>query len=206
MKNFLKSIFTFFFLLCLGFSGCTIDISSDSSDWGTDDYYVYYNYDGASQEAVEKVHELTNAFRTGNESFYRNNDSDNSVTNVNNLGNLVLDADLCRAARIRACEIVVLFDHTRPDGRDCFTVLGEQGISYNTAGENIAARQPLRNESDISVAEKIFYQWKEDNEPYSGQGHRRNMLNSNFTHIGIAGVYAPGSQYGWYWCMILAKK
>lgn len=44
-------------------------------------------------------------------------------------------------------------------------------------------------------ASTVFNLWKEDNDDYSGQGHRRNMLSSNFTSIGIAHVYYNGCHY-----------
>ncbi len=191
MKNFLKSIFTFFFLLCLGFSGCTIDISSDSSDWGYGSGYGLYDSE------VLTVFNMTNDFRCNGMPDYWEEGNQTKIQIVG-LKPLSLDYDLCRAAQIRACEIVEDFDHTRPDGRDCFTVYDDLGLHYTYKGENIAAG----NERGTDT----FYQWKEDGKYYEGQGHRRNMLNSNFTHIGIARAYAPGSQYGWYWCMILAKK
>ena len=38
------------------------------------------------------------------------------------------------------------------------------------AGENIAAAQTTAAEANLG--------WREDDEPYAGQGHRRNMLSS----------------------------
>ena len=37
--------------------------------------------------------------------------------------------------------------------------------------------------------------WREDNESYAGQGHRRNMLNSNYNCVGIGHVYYNGCHY-----------
>lgn len=148
-------------------------------------------------EEVKKVFELTNAFRTGNEAFYLNEDNTTKTNLVGQLGTLTLDEGLCKAAQIRANEIVSNFSHTRPNGTSCFTVLKELSISYSAVGENIAAG----NKS----GERTFLQWKEDNEKYSGQGHRRNMLEKNFTRIGIAYAYDANSTYKYYWAMILAK-
>ena len=145
-------------------------------------------------EEVNTVFRLTNDFRTGSEAYYRNEANTDDIR-VANLSCLSLDANLCRAAKIRAEEIVSSWGHVRPDGRSCETVLNDLSIARNASGENIAAG----NQS----GERTFLQWKEDGKPYSGQGHRRNMLSRNFSKIGIAGVYAPDSQYKYYWVMIL---
>ena len=150
-------------------------------------------------DEVTACFNLVNEFRTGNEAFYLNKDNTTTTNLVGELGKLTLDEELCKAAAIRAEEIVKSFSHTRPDGKgSCFTVLEECGISYTSPGENIAAG------TNASTGESAFKMWKEDGEPYSGQGHRRNMLG-NFTKIGIAYTYAPDSKYKYYWVMILIK-
>ncbi|NCE65070.1 hypothetical protein D1159_10910, partial [Pseudoflavonifractor sp. 524-17] len=92
---------------------------------------------------------------------------------------------LTQAAQLRATELPGLFSHTRPDGSDCFTALEAFNVqSYYTAGENIAAGS--------STAAGTMNQWM--NSP----GHKANILNKNFTHIGVGYVKAPGG-YGHYW-------
>jgi hypothetical protein len=64
--------------------------------------------------------------------------------------------------------------------------MADCGYGYNTSkGENIAA--------GYSTAEAVFTGWK--NSP----GHDANMLNTNFTVIGIGLEYVQGSPYGNYW-------
>ena len=150
---------------------------------------------GAESE-INTVFTLTNAFRTGNEANYWNSDNRTKTNLVGKLGTLKLDADLCRAAEIRAKEIVKSFSHTRPDGRSCFSVFQDLSISYSRCGENIAAGN--------ASGSATFTQWKEDDKDYSGQGHRRNMLG-DFTKIGIARAYDPNSTYKYYWVMVLSK-
>ncbi|MBP0965522.1 MAG: hypothetical protein J5999_09580 [Oscillospiraceae bacterium] len=94
---------------------------------------------------------------------------------------LSLDSKLCDAANKRAQEIATKFSHTRPDGRDCFTVLDEYGISYYGCGENIAAGS--------SDANSIFNMWM------NSSGHRANILNSSYRYIGIG-------KYGNYWVQL----
>lgn len=88
------------------------------------------------------------------------------------------------AAQVRANEITEDFAHTRLDGSSCFTVLSEHNIVFYAAGENIAAGQ--------RSAQEVMTSW------YNSQGHRDNMLNSNFTQAAIACVYISGG-YGYYW-------
>ncbi len=74
-----------------------------------------------------------------------------------------------KAADIRAKEIVKKFDHERPDGTICFTVFKEMGVSYYSAGENIAYGQ--------GTSEIVMNAWM--NSP----GHKANILNPGYTHI-----------------------
>ncbi|MGN1250415.1 MAG: CAP domain-containing protein [Candidatus Spyradocola sp.] len=94
------------------------------------------------------------------------------------LAPLTMDATLSAAAQVRAQEIDVSFSHTRPDGTSCFTVLKEFGISYRACGENIAKGSP----SPARVVEG----WM------NSAGHRANILNENFTAIGV-GVHADAA-------------
>ncbi len=99
---------------------------------------------------------------------------------------------LDQAAAIRAPEIVTLFSHTRPDGSSCFTALDKTGASQGayTYGENIAAGN--------STAAATVEQWM--NSP----GHRANILNKDYTHIGVG--YATGGQYRCYWVQMFVGR
>ena len=169
------------------------DDGNDKSDTPKDELGEMQAVTG--DEEIKTLFKLTNDFRTGSEANYVNEDG--STKNVPGLKALTLDKDLCEAAAIRAKEIVQDFSHTRPNGSSCFTVLDELGIKAGAKAENIAAG----NKS----GEKTFNQWKEDNKPYSGQGHRRNMLSTSATKIGLAYAYDPNSTYKYYWVMILTN-
>lgn len=95
------------------------------------------------------------------------------------LGSLQTVSDL------RAVELSKDFSHTRPDGSDCFSLL--QGLSYNSAGENIATGYPS--------AQEVMEGWM--NSP----GHKANILNSRFTHIGI-GYYGIADMGSYYWSQV----
>ena len=92
------------------------------------------------------------------------------------------------ATDTRALEIVQSFSHTRPDGTDCFTVLGEVGLSVSAAGENIAAGQ--------QTPAAVMNAWM------NSSGHRANILNSGFKHIGVGYTYNSSATYGAYWVQL----
>lgn len=105
-----------------------------------------------------------------------------------NLSPLQMDEKLNQAAGVRAEEIVTNFDHTRPNGTSCFTVLNEFGISYMTASENIAA--------GYTTPAKVVEGWM------NSDGHRENIMNPAFTKIGIGHCFVSRSQYGHYWTQL----
>ena len=137
---------------------------------------------------VSDAFKYLNAFRTEKGVWYWNKD-DNTKTyfntnNNNNLKPLTWDSDLEKTAKIRAKEIAKSFSHTRPDGTSCFKAYPNNLLGM---GENIACGQT----SCLEVTEA----WKETNDPYDGQGHRRNMLSSGFNCVGIAGYKLNGIIY-----------
>ena len=98
-----------------------------------------------------------------------------------NLKPLKLYPYACEQADISAKEIVGNFSHTRPDGTSCFSVF--DNIKYNRLAENIAYN------SSQNVAD-VMQLWM------NSEGHKKNILNSELTHIGI-GVYKSGYYYYW---------
>lgn len=87
-------------------------------------------------------------------------------------------------AQTRAVEISEEFSHTRPDGTMCFTAISSS-LSYYACAENIAYGE--------TTPEAVIKQWKKSD------GHNKNMLNSEYTHIGV-GVYE--SNYTVYWVQV----
>lgn len=92
------------------------------------------------------------------------------------LSALRVDAELTRAARVRAQEIAQKFSHTRPDGSSWRTV------SSAAYGENIARGQ--------KTADKVMAAWM------SSDGHRRNILRAGFGSIGVC-CLKVGNVYHW---------
>lgn len=100
---------------------------------------------------------------------------------------LVLDGALCDAANMRAIEMDYSgnFSHTRPDGRDCFTVFSFCKISFYTCGENIAAGYP--------TPAAVVDGWM------NSTGHKANILNAAFTKMGLGYSTGGGGEYSHYW-------
>lgn len=136
------------------------------------------------QSEAREMLGAVNTFRQGNEAWAWNEDNSERIT-YSNLGALSIDPVLEQVAMLRAAEIALSYDHTRPNGQICFSAYSADidGIM----GENIAV--------GYSSAEDVFEGWQETNEKYSGQGHRRNMLGSDFVSIGIGHVTYQGIQY-----------
>jgi uncharacterized protein YkwD len=77
------------------------------------------------------------------------------------------------------------FAHVDPDGRTLSTRLSDGGIPWQAAGENIAIY------TTVPGAEDAFM-----NEPRFQRNHRGNILNANYTDVGIGIVQGPdGSLY-----------
>ena len=159
----------FFLIMITAYLGAELVKASDTVT-------VSYEATHHQSEAREMLR-LLNEFRTGG-TWYWNQDN-TTKTNIapNELQPLQWDYELEKLAIKRAEEIAVFYSHTRPAGneRELLT------------GENIAAGQENFNSA--------FIAWREDDDPYLWQGHRRNMLNNHYTHVGIACVERDGRKY-----------
>jgi uncharacterized protein YkwD len=74
------------------------------------------------------------------------------------------------------------FDHVNPDGDDPGDRLHDQGIPWSGFAENIAR--------GYVTAEDVIAGWM------ASEGHRNNMLNPTYTHVGI-GVHEGGGGPFW---------
>lgn len=113
----------------------------------------------------------------------------NSERAANGLSPLKYSDQLSEAALVRAAEIQSSFSHTRPNGASCFTAIKEAGISYTTAGENIAYGQ--------RTPEEVMNSWM------NSSGHRANILGQNYEYIGIGVTYKNGT---YYWTQFFAAS
>ena len=127
----------------------------------------------------------------------RNYDEANEILRLVNkeraeegLAPLTMDPQLMEYAMHRAEECAVLYSHTRPDGSDCFTIMAGDWRNNYSAGENIAAG--YYNAGAVMG---------DDDDPNSGgwmnsEGHKANILYSDFQSIGIGCFYQEdGTKY-----------
>lgn len=111
----------------------------------------------------------------------------NAARAKNGLSALTLDANMNRAAAVRAAELAQSFSHTRPNGSRGLTALNEAGVSYRTAGENIASGQ--------QTAQAVVSAWM------NSSGHRANILSSSFGRMGVGQATIGGRTY---WVQLFA--
>ncbi|WP_052350786.1 CAP domain-containing protein [Paenibacillus gorillae] len=81
------------------------------------------------------------------------------------------------------------FDHTSPTYGSPGEMLTEFGVNWTAYGENIAAGQ--------RTPEAVMQSW------LNSPGHRANILNPNFTYLGVG--YVPGndqSEFSTYWTQL----
>jgi uncharacterized protein YkwD len=84
------------------------------------------------------------------------------------------------------------FDHTSRDGRTFSQRIDATGYVWSTVGENIAAGYPS--------VDAVMDGW------IQSAGHCANLMNANFTEIGVACVPGTSSTaYNNYWTMDLAR-
>lgn len=95
---------------------------------------------------------------------------------------LQVDEALSKVAHEKSRDMSVnnYFSHTSPTYGSPFDMMKQFGITYNYAGENIAMGQ--------RTPEEVVKAWM------NSEGHRKNILSPNFTHIGV-GYVAEGN----YW-------
>ena len=93
---------------------------------------------------------------------------------------LKTDWELCRVARYKSQDMADrgYFSHTSPTYGSPFDMMKSFGLTYRSAGENIAKGQ--------RTPEEVVNAWM------NSSGHRANILNSSFTHIGV-GYVAKGN-------------
>ncbi len=107
----------------------------------------------------------------------------------NGLTDLKYDWELSRVARIKSQDMKdnKYFSHTSPVYGSPFQMMKSFRISYRSAGENIARGQ--------ATPQAVVNAWM------NSSGHRANILNPSFTHIGV-GYVADGR----YWTQMFIGK
>ena len=97
--------------------------------------------------------------------------------------------ELSRVARYKSQDMAnnKYFSHTSPTYGSPFNMIKNFGIKYRSAGENIAYGQ--------RTPAQVVNSW------WNSAGHRANMLNANYTDIGV-GYVANGN----YWTQMFIQK
>ena len=106
----------------------------------------------------------------------------NEVRRENGLKALTANWELSRVARYKSQDMLNkgCFSHTSPTYGTPFQMIKAFGLSFRTAGENIARGYP--------TPQAVVNGWM------NSSGHRANILNASYTQIGV-GYVAQGN----YW-------
>ncbi len=98
---------------------------------------------------------------------------------------------LCEVAVERCNESAVLWskDHMRPNGTKFHTIIDKEIAPWWSVYEDTGAGS--------ENPEIIFNAWKNSSK------HWKALLNEEVTHMGVGLAYVEGSDYGWYWTVIL---
>ena len=113
----------------------------------------------------------------------------NDIRAENGLKVLTYDWELARVARYKSQDMKdnKYFSHTSPVYGTPFQMIKNFGISYRSAGENIA--------KGYATPQAVVNGWM------NSSGHRANILNANYTHIGVG--YVSGGNY---WTQMFIRK
>ena len=105
----------------------------------------------------------------------------NEIRAENGLKTLTYDWELSRVARYKSQDMKdnKYFSHTSPVYGTPFQMIRNFGISFRSAGENIA--------KGYTTPQAVVNGWM------NSSGHRANILNANYTHIGVG--YVSGGNY-----------
>ena len=105
----------------------------------------------------------------------------NQQRTANGRTTLKQTGDLQNMAMIRAMEIALYYDHTRPNGTRGLDIMGSGG----TRAENIAVGN--------GTVSQVVNSWM------NSSGHRANILNANVTQTGVGCFYANNT---WWWVQL----
>ena len=113
----------------------------------------------------------------------------NEIRVQSGLKTLTYDWELSRVARIKSQDMKDnrYFAHNSPVYGTPFQMMKNFGISYRSAGENIA--------KGYAMPQAVVNAWM------NSSGHRANILNANYTHIGVG--YVAGGNY---WTQMFIRK
>ncbi|ADL12745.1 CAP domain-containing protein [Acetohalobium arabaticum] len=137
-----------------------------------------------SAEEIEPVNDLSSMER-------QMVDLINEARKNNDVTPLKTDNELTRVARMKSQDMVKndYFSHYSPTYGSPFDMLNKFGVEYIQAGENIAGN------SSVEAAHRGLM---------NSTGHRRNILNPQYTHVGVGAK--SSDKYGYIFTQLFISK
>jgi len=141
---------------------------------------------GSNQESKPEVKPEEPSTPSGNFANFQKEVLDlvNKERTSRGLQALKFNSELSNVATLKSQDMIDknYFDHTSPTYGSPFDMMKKLGLSYSSAGENIAMGQ--------ETPQEVMNAWM------NSDGHRKNILNPNFTELGV-GVASKGSSLYW---------
>lgn len=147
-------------------------------------YRAYWISQGTSIDEIEMTDDEAKNYEESYDDFDLSNSGEiafrkavvtlvNEIRNDYGLNQLSENPDLAQVAQMKAEDMQnnKYFDHQSPTYGSPFDMMKKFGISYMSAGENIAKGQ--------STPEEVVNSWM------NSEGHKENILNPSYTQIGI---------------------
>lgn len=104
---------------------------------------------------------------------------------------LAVDMRLVSLARQKSQDMITnnYFSHQSPTYGSPFDMMRKAGVTYRTAGENLAGASTVQQAHSGLM---------------NSSGHRANILNASYTHIGIGVI--RGGRYGAMWTQMFVGR
>ncbi|HHX63482.1 MAG TPA: CAP domain-containing protein [Chloroflexi bacterium] len=110
------------------------------------------------------------------------------------LAPLTRSAELSRAAQEHSVDMATgnFVSHIGSDGSNPGDRITRAGYAWYTFGENVAA--------GYTTPESVVEGWMQS------EGHRQNILNPDFKHIGVGHAHNASSDYKHYWTQVFGAR
>ena len=183
-------------VMAAGYQGNTRVNTRYNKNYNSKWYYTYWWNSNSSDKnqsnsgnntAADTENKEENSSYTLSDFEKRVVDLVNEERSKNGLSKLTVNLSLSKIAREKSKDMYTnnYFSHTSPTYGSPFEMMKQFGISYRTAGENIEKGQ--------RTPDSVVNAWM------NSEGHRKNILNSSFTQIGVG-------YYNGYWTQMFIGK
>lgn len=136
---------------------------------------IFWGIPASAEELVTISYDGTLDYDSANDVYHLVNQERKAA----GLSPLMSNEQIQHEAMIRAAELALYYSHTRPKGTRGLDIISNKKKAY---GENIAAGQ--------ETPDQVMNQWM------NSDGHRKNILNGDYTQIGVGCFYCEG-EYFW---------